>query len=87
MIKPTDDETDLSGRRQDEIARVARELSGYGFHVMDALLPDDLRARPIPSRAPAPSGPEARSGARLGAEDTQVLKEDHQAERDEGETS
>lgn len=86
MIKPTDIETDLSGRRQDEIARVARELAGYGFYVMDALLPDDIRARPIPSRTPAPPGPEARSGAPLGAEDTQVLEQDGQAERGEGET-
>ncbi len=86
MIKPTDIETDLSGRRQDEIARVARELAGYGFYVMDALLPHDLRARPIPSRTPAPPGPEARPGGRLGAEDAQVLEQDGQAERDEGET-
>lgn len=86
MIKPTDIETDLSGRRQDEIARVARELAGYGFYVMDALLPHDLRARPIPSRTPAPPGPEAGPGGRLGAEDAQVLEQDGQAERDEGET-
>jgi len=86
VIKPTDIETDLSGRRQDEIARVARELAGYGFYVMDALLPDDIRARPIPSRTPAPPGREARAGGRLGAEDAQVLEQDGQAERDEGET-
>lgn len=86
MIKPTDIETDLSGRRQDEIARVARELAGYGFYVMDALLPDDIRARPIPSRTPAPPGPEARPGGRLGTEDAQVLEQDGQAERGEGET-
>ena len=87
MIKPTDIETDLSGRRQDEIARVARELAGYGFYVMDALLPDDIRARPISSRTPAPLGPEAGPGGRLGAEDAQVFEQNGQAEPHEGETS
>lgn len=86
MIKPKEIEADVAGPRQNEIARVARELAGYGFYVMDALLPDDLRARPIPSRTSAPPGPEARPGGRLGAEDAQVLEQDGQAERDEGET-
>ena len=35
---------------------------------------------------PAPPGPEAGPGGRLGAEDAQVLEQDGQAERDEGET-
>ncbi len=87
MIKPTDIEVDVAEPRQDEIARVARELAGYGFHVMDALLPDDLRARPIPSRTPAPPGSEAGPGDRSGAEDAEVFEQDGQAEPDEGETS
>lgn len=86
MIEPTEIESDVARHRQDEIARVAMELAGYGFYVTDALLPDDLRARPIPARTPAPPGPEARPGGRLGTEDAQVLEQDGQAERDEGET-
>ena len=86
MIKPTDIETDLSGRRQDEIARVARELAGYGFYVLDALLPHDIRARPMPSRTPAPPGTETGPGGRLGTENAEVFEQDGQAERDEGET-
>ena len=87
MIKPTNIEVDVAEPRQDEIARVARELAGYGFYVMDALLPDDIRARPIPSRTPAPPGPEAGPGGRLGTEDAEVFEQDGQAEPDEGETS
>ena len=87
MIKPTDIEVDVAEPRQGEIARVARELAGYGFYVMDALLPDDIRARPISSRTPAPLGPEAGPGGRLGAEDAQVFEQDGQAEPHEGETS
>lgn len=87
MIKPTDIEVDVAEPRQDEIARVARELAGYGFYVMDALLPDDIRARPIPSRTPTPPGPEAGPGGRSGTENAQVLEQDGQAEPDEGEAS
>jgi hypothetical protein len=86
VIEPTEIESDVARHRQDEIARVARELAGYGFYVMDALLPDDIRARPIPARTPAQLGPEAGPGGRLGTEDAQVLEQDGQAERDEGET-
>ncbi len=50
MIKEAELETDAAERRRAEIARVARELAGYGFYVMDALLPDDIRARPPSSR-------------------------------------
>lgn len=50
MIQEAEIETDAARRRQDEIARVAKELAGYGFYVMDALLPDDIRAKPAPSR-------------------------------------
>jgi len=49
---PADIETDPAAERRLEIARVAKELAGYGFYVMDALLPDDLRARPELSRRP-----------------------------------
>lgn len=52
MLKEAEIETDAAERRQAEIARVARELAGYGFYVMDALLPDDIRAKPAPSRNP-----------------------------------
>jgi hypothetical protein len=84
VIKPTDIEVDVAEPRQDEIARVARELAGYGFYVMDALLPVDIRARPIPSRTPAPPRPEAGPGGRLGTEDAEVFEQDGQAEPDEG---
>ena len=87
MIKPTEIEAEVAERRQIEVSRVARELAGYGFYVMDALLPDDIRARPISSRTPAPLGPEAGPGGRLGAEDAQVFEQDGQAEPHEGETS
>lgn len=87
MTKPSEIEADVSGRRQDEIARVARELAGYGFYVMDALLRDDIRAKPGPSRTPTLTGPEAGPGDRLGAEDAQVFEQDGQAEPDESETS
>lgn len=53
MIKEVEFDTDAAERRQDEFDRVARELAGYGFHVTEALLPDDIRARTTPSRAPA----------------------------------
>lgn len=35
---------DAAERRRAEIARIARELTGYGFYVIGALLADDVCA-------------------------------------------
>lgn len=52
MIEAADIETDAAERRRAEIARIARELTGYGFYVIGALLPDDVRASPKRFRPP-----------------------------------
>ncbi len=86
MIKPTEIEAEVAERRQSEVSRVARELAGYGFYVMDALLPDDIRAKPPPSRTPAPPRPETGPKHREGTEDARVFRQDSQAEFDESGT-
>lgn len=86
MIKPTEIEAEVAERRQIEVSRVARELAGYGFYVMDALLPDDIRAKPPPSRTPAPPRPETGPKHRAGTEDARVFRQDSQAEFDESGT-
>lgn len=35
--------------QKEELAHVARQLAEYGFYVMDALLPDELRTKPTPT--------------------------------------
>lgn len=32
--------------QKEEVARVARQLAEYGFYVMDALLPENLKTKP-----------------------------------------
>lgn len=86
MIKPTEIEAEVAERRQSEVSRVARELAGYGFYVMDALLPDDIRAKPPHSRTPAPPRPETGPKHREGTEDARVFRQDSQAEFDESGT-
>ena len=39
-------QTEDRDRRQEEVASVAKQLAEYGFYVMDALLPDNLRKQP-----------------------------------------
>jgi len=52
-------EADERDRRNAEIARIAKELAGYGFYVMGTLLPEENPANPQ-TRASTPSGTTTR---------------------------
>lgn len=68
MIASAETDNEVAERRQHEIASVARELAGYGFYVMDALLPDDIRAKSVPSRTQTPPADKTVLKGRLVAE-------------------
>lgn len=52
MIEAVEIKTNAAKRRGTKIARVARDLAGYGFYVRDARLPDDVRAAANPRDRP-----------------------------------
>ncbi|MEJ6788147.1 hypothetical protein BrevBR_01235 [Brevundimonas sp. BR2-1] len=52
MIEEAEIEGNTAERRRAEIARIARELAGYGFYVVGALLPDEVCGQPNRARPP-----------------------------------